>query len=160
MNDKALQTIYRRWAREFYPDSQRPVFVVSGAPGSGKSTYVRKNATDQDLILDMDALCCAIQGAASLHQDHSVVLPAALAAREAIYEEIENQTGEWKRAFIITANPDRQKVSELVRRFSAEHIEMKASREECKNRVVNDPARKGEEERQCQIVDNWFDNHT
>ena len=54
MNDKALQTIYRRWAREFYPDSQRPVFVVSGAPGSGKSTYVRENATDQDLILDMD----------------------------------------------------------------------------------------------------------
>lgn len=156
MNENDIQTAYRRFARKITQQSDKQVFVVSGAPGCGKSTYVKKNATNRDIVLDLDELCNAIQGASGIHQDHKAVLSAALAARDAIYNEIENKTGEWERAFVITADPDDLKVTNLVRRFSAEHIKINASREECINRIMNDPSRKGEEERQIQIVDDWF----
>ena len=156
MNENELKAAYRKFARKIVHKDGKPVFVVSGAPGSGKSTYVKNNATNKDIVLDLDELCKAIQGASGIHQDHKAVLSAALAARDAIYNEIENETGEWERAFIITADPDDHKVLDLVRRFSAEHIKIKASREECISRIMNDPTRKGDEERQTRIVDDWF----
>lgn len=36
------------------------VIIVCGAPASGKTTYVKNNMTIGDLVIDLDAIRCAI----------------------------------------------------------------------------------------------------
>lgn len=71
------------------------VHVVSGAPCSGKSTFVRENMSEGDVVVDMDAIAKAL----GYTQDHGArgnYLRVALAARQgAINEVLRKRCGAW-----------------------------------------------------------------
>ena len=137
--------------------TQPEVIVVSGAPGSGKSTYVRENKTDQSIVVDLDSICDAIQGGTNAHKDHSTVLNTGLQIRELLYREIEEKNDEWDKAFIIAASPDRNKVEKLIRRFNAKEVKMKATREQCISQIRKDASRKGREDVYIRLANEWYD---
>ena len=42
----------------------RKVFLINGAPGSGKTTYVQSRRQPGDLVLDLDYICSALNAQA------------------------------------------------------------------------------------------------
>ena len=149
----------KRMLRGLFGSDDKSVFVVSGAPGSGKSTYVREHRQRGDLVLDLDMIAAALQGESSSHPDYEPVMDALMAAREAVYQVIESRNGKWSRAFVITSSPDSAKVSSLARRLDGEIVKMKATQNECISRIRADPTRSATE-RDVALVDKWFSAQT
>ena len=89
---------YRMMLRDLFPEHDtKRVFVVNGSPGSGKSTYVKSKIKQGDIALDFDKLTAALALDDELYGDRKPQLDVALAAREAIFEQIQYRRGDWQR---------------------------------------------------------------
>lgn len=152
MDKQAIKKVLHR----LYPDkNNKKVFVVSGAPGSGKSTYVQKTRNADDLVVDMDLIAAALKGTPEWHPQYRPVMDAALSAREAIYSTIERRKGEWKTAFVITSSPDASRVAALAKRLNAEIVEMDTQKDECVKRILEDDSR-NDAKKDVALVEAWF----
>lgn len=137
-------------------DDCKRVFVINGAPGSGKTRYVKSLITSKDIVLDFDYLTAALSLDEKLYGDRKPQLDAALAAQEAILQVIEKRKGDWNKAFVVTASGDKEKVRKLCQRLNAELITMKATLEECKEHIRNDSRRNGYTDLYLDLADKWF----
>lgn len=80
------------------------VHVVTGPPCSGKTTFVQSNRGEGDVVIDMDAIACAL-GYGQAHGAAGNYLRVALAARAgAIAEVLRRRCGAW----IIHTQPSRE----------------------------------------------------
>ena len=136
---------------------QRKVYLVNGAPCSGKSTFVEENATRDDLILDFDKIWESI----SINPKHiksNRIKPIAFALRECLLEQIKMRSGSWVNCYIISTEPyvmNRKMLCDRVR--ADETIFMDAKREECIERLINDPQGRNIEE-YTRFINNYYDN--
>ena len=81
----------------FGHDGKRSVYVVTGPPGSGKTTWVRQRAKSGDLVWDVDAVASAVFGIPAYPRP--VAIAEALAAmRNAVMRMLPQLTGD---AYII-----------------------------------------------------------
>ena len=110
------------------------IHVIMGAPCSGKSTYVREHAKDNDLRVDYDAIAQTI-GAASSHGAEGHVRSAAFEARESLisYALAHRDCESW----IIHTTPQQTKL-DAYKEAGAELIELDTDMETCLARAEQD----------------------
>lgn len=133
------------------------VVIVNGAPGSGKTTYVRARKSPDDLVLDMDYLCAALNAENELYRDHTPVLGVAVKCRDAIYEAVKNRAGSWKTAYIITAEADRDVVERLARELDGKVVTMPTTPDACMKQIRNDERREGSVEKHLSLAKSWYE---
>lgn len=138
--------------------SDKEVFIICGAPGSGKTTYASQHHQPGDLIVDVDTIVAALTGDETAHPDYENILDVAIAVRNTLYNIIENGTGDWKRAFVITSSMNDGAVIALAKQLHATVHYMETTKEECKRRIANDKTRQ-DKELFYNLVDEWFKNH-
>jgi len=125
--------------------------IVAGPPCAGKSSYCAENAQSGDLVYDYDL----VHGALSLqpsHQHDARIRPFVLAARDAIYTELENEPDQ--PAWIITSTRKASELRELSKRLGAQVVMLNVSREEAHLRC-------DEAERPPawhEYIDRWFED--
>ena len=93
------------------------VFIVWGSPCSGKSTWVKENANEDDLILDLDRIWEAV--CFSPREKKPGRLKAnVFGIRDTIIDQIRMRKGTWRNAFVIGGYPhavDRERLADLLR---------------------------------------------
>ena len=136
----------------------KEVFVVAGAPGSGKSSLVRDSLQPGDIVVDMDAIAAALLGTVSNHPDYSTIMPLILAVRDALHQTIAARLGEWQRAFVITGTPDDNQLDQLVKQLNGKCIYLDADEATCLERVESDPNRPDKDKARA-VVHDWFYKH-
>ena len=150
-------TLYRKtFTGQVTAANEKRVVVVNGAPGSGKTHYVKSHLQPGDLALDFDYLTAALALDDRLYGDREPQLHVALAAREAIFDAVSKREGDWKTAYIITARKDPARVRELADRLGGEIVRMSATLEQCKEHIRNDPRRAERIDRYCQLAEEWY----
>jgi len=156
------KSYYRRGPEETHFDEngnlvkESVVFIVCGAPASGKTTYVREHKREGDLVFDLDMICSALIGEPETYYfDHMPVLDAALSIRDTVYDHVERRLGSWGRAWIITSNPDRDYCKYLASRLRAEIVELDTTEEECLRRIEADDRRKNKRQF-ADLVRDWY----
>lgn len=131
----------------------RQVFIVYGAPMSGKSTYVRQNAEDGDLIVDLDSIFQCITPAPRYYHTEQVKR-IAFGIRDYLYDQIRIRNGTWDTAWIIGGLPRKMERERLAARLGASIVLVECSKEECHRRLYNCDDGRGLE--WGEYIDAWF----
>jgi len=108
----------------------RHVYLIYGAPCSGKSTRARQMMERGDLIVDRDLIYQAISGLAIYDKPDSIKANM-LAAHDALIDSIMTRRGKWQQAFVIGGYPVKSERESLAMRLGAELVYCEATEAEC-----------------------------
>lgn len=143
----------RRLPRGLKP-SRIPLTIVTGAPGSGKSTYVREHARPHDVVICLDTIMQQQSGLPE-HQTSIVHLPRALRERNRLLRRLAIDKAH-RRAWFITAAPNPRERKQWAQMLGGELVVMRTSLEECARRIRADASRQGHEERMIDAAARWW----
>lgn len=129
------------------------VHIVCGAPGSGKSTFVKQNAKPNDLIIDFDDIRKLVGG--SRYDNNPMTLRKAYGYRDFLLHSLAHRRhGE---AWLVVMAPTQEERRAWTKALAKVEIhEINTDAEECKRRICDDPDREGQRERLYQAVDVYF----
>lgn len=130
---------------------EQRVFLVYGAPCSGKSTWVHEQATPDDIIVDIDAIWEAVSICDKYHKPKRLKANV-FGVRDALIDQIRTRTGMWINCYIVGGYPlrsDRDRLCELLR---ADTVFIDTDKETCLRRAQDATWR--------DYVEEWFDSYT
>lgn len=136
---------------ERFSGFKQKVYIVYGSPCSGKSTWVKNVAYDDDLIVDIDNIWEAICNSDKYHKPNRLK-SNVFGIRDTLIDMIKTRKGMWRNAYIIGTYPlasDRERLSKLL---GAELIFIDESKEECLSRAANNEWKS--------YIEEWFDLFT
>lgn len=134
----------------------RNVYLIYGAPCSGKNTYVSEIAERGDLIIDMDNIWQCISG-----QQRYIKPPClndiAFSVRDTLLEGVKYRRGRWLNCYIIGGYPLISERERICKELGARPIFIEATEEECLSRlgVCNDGRNINDWKA---FVKKWFEN--
>lgn len=132
----------------------RHIYLVYGSPLSGKSSWVRANATKDDLVLDIDYIRECITGG-KLYERSNRVNENVFGIRNLLLEMIRYKRGKWINAYVIGTYPYVGERERVARELEAEVILIEATKSECLERleVCSDGRDKQE---WTKYINDWF----
>ena len=99
----------------------KKVYIVYGAPASGKSTFVNEVATENDLIVDLDSIWQMISINPRYTKPTALKVPV-FEIRDKLYDIIKYRSGKWQNAYIITGGAMKGDRERLKQRVSADEF--------------------------------------
>lgn len=127
------------------------VYLVYGAPCSGKSTWVNETALEDDLILDIDSIWESICKSDRYHKPNRLK-SNVFGIRDCIIDQVHTRKGMWRNAYIIGGYPLRTDRDRLCDLLKAKPIYIEASIEECLSRAKTEEWK--------DYIWEWFDSFT
>ena len=126
--------------------------IITGAPCSGKSTYVREHAKAGDVRVDFDVIAQAL-GSDVDHQAEGAVRECAFKVRSAAINYLIEHADKCE-GWIIHSDPaDWQR--EAYEKVGAEFIDLDVDMQTCLDRAVEDERPEGE----ADAIRDWFARH-
>lgn len=119
---------------------QRKVYIVHGAPCSGKSSFVDSVKGNSDLIVDIDNLWQAATGVR--YYKPNAVKANVFAMRDALLETVKTRAGNWERCYIVTGLPYRAERDRMRDVYGAELIHIDTDEQTCLQRLQADDSRR------------------
>ena len=110
------------------------VFIVHGSPLSGKTSFVKENKTDRDLIVDIDMIWRAIT-LDPMYIKNNYLKSNVFAVRDNLLDQIKMRRGTWQTAWVIGSYPMRGERERLADRLSAELIHIDTDKDTCLQRL-------------------------
>jgi len=113
------------------------IVIIAGPPCSGKSTYVKENAKNEDIVIDMDRIALALvpEGAKSFGYGDKVRKIARAARLAAVKEAIILAQGErYINTFIIHTDPSADQ-RRSYRSVNAQIVELDPGKDVCLSRL-------------------------
>lgn len=126
---------------------KKEVYLVYGAPCSGKTTWVKENATENDLIVDIDSIWEMIS-INERHQKPDSLKSVVFEIRDKLYEIIKYRSGNWQNAYVIAGVPQKGERDRVIARLGAEKIFIDTDIHTCIERARN--------EQYIELIHNWF----
>ncbi len=132
----------------------RQVFLVYGAPCSGKSTYVAENMQEGDLIIDIDRIWQCVSGL-NMYQKPPRLKGIVFRLRDELLNSVKYRLGKWNNCYIIGGYPLQGERERLIKELGARDIFIDTPKEECIHRLESstDGRDKGE---WIGYIEEWF----
>ena len=116
--------------------SRRQVFLVYGSPLSGKSTWVKANMGEGDLVIDMDNLWQAVS-CCDRYVKPNRLKAVVFRLRDTLLESVKYRLGKWNNAYIIGGYPLQSERERLCKELGAREVFIDTSRAECLERLMS-----------------------
>lgn len=117
--------------------AQRKVYLVYGAPCSGKTTFVNSVKGNSDLVIDIDNIWQCVTGG-ERYEKPDALKTNVFAVRDCLLDMVKTRAGKWEKAYIITGAPRASERSRYVDRYGAELIHIDTDKAECLKRLYGD----------------------
>lgn len=137
--------IHRRY-EGFY----QQVYLVYGAPCSGKSTWVESVCNPDDLIIDIDRIWECLCASDKYHKPNRIKANA-FGVRDALLDQVKIRKGMWRNCYIVGGFPLRTDRDRLCTLLRAREVFISESKDVCLARAVNEDWK--------QYINDWFDDY-
>lgn len=115
-------------------------YIVHGAPGAGKTSYVQQHIKEGDLVLDLDLIKYAIT-MNSNNNNTDNLMNVVFNIRDMIYSMVEKKEVDARNIFIVGMLPKLNQREDLQKRLDGVLIHIDTSYEECIANINNDSRR-------------------
>lgn len=136
----------------------RCVYLVYGAPLSGKSTYVAEIAQQGDLIIDIDNIWQCVSGQPR-YTKPPCLNDIVFSVRDTLLEGVKYRRGRWLNCYIIGGYPLVSERERLCRELGAKPIYVEASQAECLARLEACSDGRNQTE-WTRFISAWFENYS
>lgn len=137
----------------------KKVYIVYGAPMSGKKTFVQENMERGDIVVDMDRLYEAVS-MQPYYDKPDNLLTNVIGIRTMLLDNIRTRYGKWFNAWIIGGYADKFKRERLAEDIGAELVHCIATKEECYVRLEVDKDRQYRVTEWKKYIDDWYDKYS
>lgn len=131
--------------------TEHHIYIIYGAPCSGKTTYALERMSNNDIIVDLDMIYEMLTGQDG-HEHSDGLRFIAFKVRDTLYDIIKTRYGRFNDAYIVAGLPHRGEREALARRLGAELVHIDTSEDECIKRAEGRPSHT------TQIIKNYFVN--
>ena len=138
--------------------AQKKVYYVYGPPCGGKSTFVRENKGNSDLVVDIDLIWQACTGGV-LYDKPDALKGPVFAVLETLLDMVKTRTGKWERAWIIEGGARKSDRERRQAALGAEPVFIDTDKETCHRRLASDEMRLCVADRWSQYIDRWFEQY-
>lgn len=136
----------------------RQVWLVYGAPMSGKSSYVEGVKECGDLIVDMDSIWQCVSGC-DRYVKPDRLRSIVFGVRDKLLDDVRYRRGKWQRAYVIGGYPLISERDRLCRELGAREVFIDVSMNECLMRLEScDDGRDKKEWKK--FIEGWFESYT
>lgn len=108
----------------------RGIYLVYGAPCSGKTTYVKENMSKGDLVIDLDEIFKAVSLQDKYDKPDNLRYNV-FAIKNLLIDNIKTRYGNFNSAWIIGGYSNKYERDKLVSELTAEAIYIESTKEEC-----------------------------
>lgn len=137
--------------------AQRKVYLVYGAPCSGKTTFVKSVKGNSDLIVDIDNIWECVTG--ERYEKPNALKTNVFMLRDCLLDMVKTRAGKWERAYIITGAPRLSDRTRIIDLYGAESIFIDTDKEECLKRLHSDCKRNKAHLNEWEsYIERWFDD--
>lgn len=141
-------------------NNEKGIYLVYGAPLSGKTTFVKAHKGRNDIVVDMDRLFEAMTLLDTYDKPNTLSMNV-IAVRNAIIDNIKTRYGGFYNAWIIGGYPLAHQRDHLIRTLGAKAIHIESTKEECLQRLVEaNDYRKYKFNDWEQYIEKWFKDFT
>lgn len=159
LNPKNVELIcfecHNKTHKRFGNNKQRNIYIVYGAPLSGKKSFVKQNIMRGDIVIDIDSLYSAVSMLPSYDKPDNL-FANVISIHNQLIDNIRTRMGKWNNAWVIGGYADKHKREKLANDLSAELIFCNVEKEECFRRLSLDPDRKYRQDEWKRYIDRWF----
>ena len=131
----------------------KTIYIICGAPGSGKSTYVNQNATKDDIILDLDNILLEFTNG-KIYDSAEIYLEEAIKKRNYYLNNLNNMKA--NRVWFIVSAPTAEERKHWKEQLNGTIILMDTNINECLNRIRQDKRRSNNVIKYSIAVNKWF----
>ena len=131
--------------------TEHHIYIIYGAPCSGKTTYALERMSNNDIIVDLDMIYEMLTGQDG-HEHSDGLRFIAFKIRDTLYDIIKTRYGRFNDAYIVAGLPHRGEREALARRLGAELVHIDTNKDECIKRAEGRPTHT------MQIIKNYFVN--
>jgi len=132
------------------------VYLVWGAPLSGKTSWVMKVKGRDDLVVDVDLLYRAVTGL-DVYDKPEAIKPNVFGLRDLLIDDIRIRKGKWTNAFVIGGYPlisERERVANML---GAEAVFIDETKDTCVARLHADESRRNYVADWEKYIREWFE---
>lgn len=135
------------------------VYLVYGAPLSGKKTFVNQSITRGDMVIDIDRLYEAVSMLPSYDKPNNL-FSNVINIHNALIDNVKTRYGKWNDCYLVGGYADKYKREKMANDLGAELIFCDTSKEECLNRLSIDEERKYRRDEWRGFIEKWFDSYS
>lgn len=135
--------------------SKREVFLVYGAPLSGKTSFVTNNMGAGDMVIDMDNIWQCVSGLAR-YQKPGTLKAVVFKMRDQLLDCVKYRVGRWNNAYVIGGYPLQGERERLCKELGAREVLIDTTKEECLERLWRVEDGRNFEE-WAKYIDEWFE---
>jgi predicted kinase len=128
--------------------------IVYGAPGAGKTTYVRKHKQPDDVVIDLDLIGRALCMADKTDVPRNIER-IAYDIRDLLYQSIKDKMLDCREAWVVAGLPKQRQREDLAKTLDADLIFIDAPFRECYQHALRDKERH-DKALQLAIIEKWF----
>lgn len=164
LNPENVMVVSQRSHNEIHArfgyQAERKVYLVYGAPFSGKSTWVREVKGNSDLIVDVDEIWQALTGGEK-YDKPDALKAVVFRLRDELIGMVERRVGKWERAYIIEGCPSAVERERKLKQYGAEPVFIDTKREECLKRLYETcKLDKSVCDEWARYIERWFSEYT
>ena len=155
LNPELIQLVHHRCHNRIHNKlgyTKREVYLVYGAPFSGKTTYVSSVAEPGDLIIDVNNIWACVTGSENIKP--SKLNSVVFSVRNNLLDCVKHRLGRWDNCYLIGGYPLISERERLCRELGAREIFIDTSKDICLQRLSK--CKEKDFSENSKWIEDWF----